>query len=138
MRRYLPARLLAKDSIISVLSKIKWPGVLPVVNVTSPGIPAFITLDDEALDLGEVIIRELNGEGVVGLLSMENRSKLFRSGNKLLYDLKSIAVAPLMGATALPCAPGRARPTHSDVQVVYRPDRGNCQTDGKGVHREVE
>ena len=53
MRRYLPARLLAKDSIISVLSKIKGPGVLPIVNDTSPGIPAFITLD-EALDLGEV------------------------------------------------------------------------------------
>ena len=53
MRRYLPARLLAKDFIISVLSKIKGPGVLPVVNDTSPGIPAFITLD-EALALGEV------------------------------------------------------------------------------------
>ncbi len=27
---------------------------------------------------------------------------------------------------------------HQEVQVLYRPDRGNCQPDDKGVHREVE
>ncbi len=81
MRRYLPARLLAKDSIISVLSKIKGLGVLPIVNDTAPSIPPFITLD-EAPDLGEVIIREVNDEGGVGLLSIENRS----NKNLLILD----------------------------------------------------
>lgn len=27
---------------------------------------------------------------------------------------------------------------HQEVQVLYRPDRGNFQPDGKGVRREVE
>jgi len=34
-----------------------------------------------------------------------------------------------------------ARPAgrvHQEVQVLYRPDRGTCQPDGKGVHREEE
>jgi hypothetical protein len=72
---------LGKDSIISALSKIKGLGVLPIVNYTAPGIPPFITLD-EALDLGEVIIREVNDEGGVGLLSIENRS----NKNLLILD----------------------------------------------------
>ena len=28
--------------------------------------------------------------------------------------------------------------THLEARVLCRPDRGNCQPDGKGVHREVE
>ena len=71
VRRYLPARLLAKDYIISVLNKIKGLGLLPIVNDTSPGIPAFITLDG-ALDPGEVKIREVNQEGT----GIQNRSSV--------------------------------------------------------------
>jgi hypothetical protein len=28
--------------------------------------------------------------------------------------------------------------TYLEVQVLYRPDRGDCQPEGKGVRREVE